>query len=278
MKLHFTWWLPALICGWPELAGAQARVLPAEDAQRVFAGAAQNISVTFSNPGDKNFDADIRIRVFQASSSTAAPLCDWYWKKLEVLPRQAILESASLDFPAVNAETKFLVQWMTDKNHVIGNTEVLVYPTNLLAELKPMAGDEGLGVFDPQNQLKPLLKNLGLSFTDLENPGLEHFAGRLAIVGPFDSMAQMRPGLAEQMKTLAKRDVAVVWLLPPEKRDKPVPSFYSHLENTHAAVVVQADQVSRLSENPQAQLNLIYFCKLALKPAPFALPDFSLQP
>ncbi len=157
--------------------------------------------------------------------------------------------------------------------------EVWVYPTNLLAELKPLAGDQALGVFDPQNQLKPLLKNLKLEFTDLENLDLENFSGRLAIIGPFQSQAQMRDGLAKQIQALAKKGAAIVWLQPPpEKRSRLQPSFYSVSMNTNAVVVVQPELVADLPDNPQSQLNLVYFCKLALHPQPPALPDLAAQP
>ena len=63
----------------------------------------------------------------------------------------------------MKAETKFLVQWLEDSNSVIGRTEVLVYPTNLLHELKLLVdeSEDNLGVLDPQNQLKPALKQFG---------------------------------------------------------------------------------------------------------------------
>ena len=155
---------------------------------------------------------------------------------------------------------------------------VLVYPTTLLAELKPLAGDEPLGVFDPNNRLKPLLKNLQVAFADLENSDLENFSGRLAIIGPFSARAQMRAGLAAQIKALAKKGTAIVWLQPPpEKCDKLSPSFYSVPENTNAVVIVQPELVANLSENPQSQLNLIYFCKLALHPQPPVLPRLPAQ-
>jgi hypothetical protein len=268
-----------MVCGWPMVAGAQLQLLSTPETQQLFAGAAKTVSVTFSNPSDENFAAAIRLRLFQTSSATAVKLGEWPWKKLEVLPHQTILESAQMDFPAVDAETKFLVQWAVDTNQVIGTAEIRVYPTNLMSELKPMTSDSGLGVFDPQNVLKPLLKNLSVDFTDLEDSGVEHFPGKLAILGPFASKSQMRPELEEQIKALAKSGTAVVWLLPPpEKKDKLAPSFYSVMETTNAVVIVQVDQVSKLPENPQAQMNLIYFCKLALKPEPLVLPNLLSWP
>jgi hypothetical protein len=279
MKLHFTWRLLVLVCGWPAMVGAQVELPGSQEPQRVFAGMAQNISVTFSNPGDENFKANIRIRVFQTSSSTSVPLGDWYWKEFEVLPRQAVLESASLDFPAVNAETRFLVQWMADKNHIIGNTEVLVYPTNLLGELKVMFGGDEMGVLDPNNVLKPIFAQDGLKFLNLEAIALEDFSGKLAIIGPFESKTQWREGFPQAVKRIASKGAAVVWIQPPSNpEDEIKPSFYVVPEGRGAVVIVQPELLSDFSKSPKSQQNLIRFCKLALKPEPFALPDLALQP
>lgn len=245
----------------------------------MFAGEAQKISIVWHNNGDKVWEGEISARILQTSSATAVRLGEIRWKKLNVLPGQTVLESAQLDFPAVKAESKFLVQWLENTNHVIGKTKVWVYPTNLLAELKPLAGDEPLGVFDPQNQLKPLLKNLKIDFVNLETSDLENFSGKLAIIGPFQSKAQMREGLPQQVQALAKKGAAVVWLRPPlAKRGQLLPSFYSVPEKQSSVVIIQPDLVADLAGNPQSQLNLIYFSKLALHPQPTALPDLLPQP
>lgn len=245
----------------------------------MFAGEARKISIVWHNNGDKVWEGEISARIFQTSSATVVRLGESPWKEFQALPGQTVVESAQLDFPAVKAETTFLVQWLEGSNHLIGITEVLVYPTNLLAELKPLAGDEPLGVFDPQNQFKPLLKNLKNDFVNLENSDLENFSGRLAIIGPFHSKAQMREGLPQQVQALAKKGAAVVWLRPPlAKRGQLLPSFYSVPEKQSSVVIIQPDLVADLADNPQSQLNLIYFCKLALHPQPPALPDLSPQP
>lgn len=269
----------ALACYWAVPASAHLQLVPDQVRQQVFAGDARNIAVIWRNDGDQPVAVEIGARIFQTSSATAIRLADKAWKKLQMLPQQTVLESAELDFPAVKAGTLFLIQWLDDANRVLGITEVMVYPTNLLAELKPLSGDKPLGVVDPQNQLKPLLKELKLDFADLEDLGLESFSGRLAIIGPFQSRAQMREGMAGQIQALAKKGVAIVWIQPPpEKRAKPLPSFYCVRESTHAVVVLQPELVSRLPENPQAQLDLIYFCRLAAQPEIFHLPGLSAEP
>jgi hypothetical protein len=252
---------------WPGAARAQLEIAAGAEAPRVFSGPARSISVVFHNPDNHALESDIRTRTFQASSATAVLLSEKPWKKLQVLPGQTVVESTPLDFPAVTAETKFIVQWLEGRNRVIGHREVLVYPTNLLEELKALAGGEPPGLYDPQNQIKPLLKKLKLDFVDLEKSDLESFAGRLAIIGPFQSRAQMREKLGNEVQALAKKDTAIVWVQPPpEKRDKLQPSFYSVPEKQIAIVVVQADMIADLPENPAAQLNLLHFCRLSLHP------------
>jgi hypothetical protein len=256
---------------------AQLEIATSVSPQCIFFGEARPISANFHNPSDEDFSNDIRVRLFQASSATAISSGERLWKHLRVLSRQTVVESAKLEFPAVKAETRFLVQWLESTNRVIGKTEVLVYPTNLLAELKSLAGEEPLGVLDPQDQLKPLLKAAAVEFTDLEVGGGEDYSGKLAIVGPLQK--QLRSGLTTQLHALAKKGTGVVWLLPPPEvptrpRHEPLqPSFYTVPAGKGAVVVVKAELVSNLSESPQAQLNLIQFARLAIHPEPPTLPE-----
>ena len=260
----------------PGLVYGQLSIALNVEPQRMFFGQAKNVPVIIHNAAGKNFAGKIRTRIFQTSSATAIRVGETSWKQFQALPGQTVVESAPLDFPPVKAETKFIVQWVDNTNRIIGETAVWVYPTNLLAELKPLAGDEPLGVFDPLNQLKPLLKNLHIDFVNLESSDLENFSGKLAIIGPFQSKSQMRDGLANQIQALARKGTAIVWLQPlSATRDKPLPSFYSVPEKQSVIVIVQPELGADLADNPQSQLNLIYFCKLALHPQSPALPDLS---
>ena len=183
-----------------------------------------------------------------------------------MLSEQTVLENAELDFPDVNAQTEFLVLWLADTNQVVGKTEVLVYPTNLLHELIPLLGGEILGVLDPNGVLKPLLKQNGVDYLDLaETP--------LAIIGPFESKTQVRGGLAQTIKKIAINGAAVVWIQPPTVTNQPMePSYYVVPEGKGDVVIVQFGLVADLAANPISQKNLIYFCKLALNPVPMQLP------
>jgi hypothetical protein len=269
-----------IACGWPAAVLAQLQLLPDQQPQRVFAGDGRKVAVTWRNTGDNTAEAEIRARISQTSSATTVRLGEAPWKKLQVLPRQTVLESARLDFPPVKAETKFLVQWLENSNSVIGRTEVWVYPTNLLDELKLLVveGEKNLGVLDPKNQLKPALKSSAVKFVDLAETRLDDFSGKLAMVGPCGPDDPEWNGLASRISKLAQKGTPVVWVQsPPKKRDKLQPSFYTVPQTRAVVVVVQPELVADLPDNPQSQLNLIYFCKLALNPPPPALPDLSSQ-
>ena len=253
---------------------AQLEVVGSGESQRCFGGGDRMVSVLISNRSDKVLSLEALMRLVQTSSATAIRLSEAPWKKLEVSPKQTVVERALISIPVVGAETRFLVQWWEGTNKVFGTTEVLVYPTNLLAQFKVLAGEAAMGVFDPANQLKPLLRTLAVEFQDLIEDGTDKFRGKLAIFGPFGSKEQIRESLADDIRALAKRGVAVVWLQPlSESRSSLKASFYTVRMGNGSVVVAQGEMVLRLSENPQAQLNLIRLAEMALHPEPLNLPE-----
>jgi hypothetical protein len=271
---RFVQCVSALLAAAPFATGAELAVVADAQAQAVFAGVARQIEAAFRNSGNEPAKADLHMRLYQTTTATAVLVREAAWKPLQVLPGQTVLETATLDFPAVRAETRFLVQWLDGTNTVLGKTEVRVFPTNLLARLQTLAGETQLGLFDPADQLKPLLRLLAVPFQDLAENGTDKFAGKLALFGPFVSKAQMRASLVSDIRALAKRGVAVVWLQPPPApRDPLRPSLQLVREEGGAIVVAQHSLVERPSENPEAQLNLLQLAELALHPVAFDLPE-----
>jgi len=278
MKLTGPTMILALTSLWPVAVFAQLALVPDAEPQRVFAGAARQVAVVWHNDGSQIFEGEIRTRRLQTSSATVVPVGEAAWQRLQVLPGQTVLESARLDFPAVKAETKFLVQWLESTNRILGKTEILVYPTNLLNELNLLVdeSENSLGVLDPEKQLKPALKNGVVKFVDLEETVLDDFSGKLAMVGPGKSDDPEGSGLANRISKLAKKGTTVVWIQSPSKKPRRIqPSFYTVPQGRAVVVVVQPELVADLPANPQSQLNLIYLCKLALNPQPPVLPGLS---
>jgi hypothetical protein len=263
----------------PLTCAAQLELLPPPEPPQLFGGRTRTLSLTWHNPGNETLRQPLSMRLCQASSATVIPLDTTPWKTLEMLPGQTVIESAQVTFPEVKAETRFVIQWLAGTNQVLATTDARVYPTNLLQELKTLAGDDPLGILDPQNQIKPLLKAAAIEFTDFEDANVENYSGKLVIAGPFQNKAQMREGLASRLQTLAGKGVGVVWLQPPpEPKDPPKPSFFTVLEGKGAVVVAQGSLVAQLADRPQSQLNLVHFARLALHPEPVGLPYLIPQP
>jgi hypothetical protein len=268
--------LLGIACGGPQAFGGNLQLVPEKQMQCVMAGETRTITVVWRNASDEVLDVEIHLRLYQASSATVAPLADRPWKRIEILPGQTVLESVQLHFPAVNTETRFLIQWLAGTNQVIGLTQVLVYPTNLLAAFKAMAGPGPMGVLDPQGQLKALLKAAGVEFEDLGCRELGSFPGRLAILGPFRSPNQYGTRFVDRVRKLAAKGVAVVWIVPPTNQASRLkPSFYPLPFGTGNVVVAQATLIPDLADNPVSQLHLIRLVELALKPEPLDLPLIS---
>jgi hypothetical protein len=279
MRWFNPWMMLALAGGWSATASAQLELVADPQMPAVCAGDARNIATVWHNAGDQAWSGEISAQIFQASSATAVPLGTTRWKYLEVLPRQTVLESARLDFPAVRAETKFIVRWVAETNRVLGTTSVMVYPTNLLGELKSLCRGDDLGLLDPNDELKPMFKQNGVEFLNLGETALEDFHGKLAVIGPFHSSSQMREGLAHSLRKIAAAGVAVVWLPPPpDPQAEITPSFYIVPVGKGAIVIVQPELVADFSKNPGSQLNLVHCCKLALNPEPFSISQLAQSP
>ncbi len=267
------WFAPMLLTVFPCLAVARLEIVPDEMTQAVFAGGTRRVQVVFHNPTDQLVEAELKSRLLQASSATVIPLGEEPWKRLRVLPGQTVLESVRLRFPAVKAETLFLVQWVDANRRVLGLTEVMIYPTNLFTELKTLAGEKALGVFDPDNRLKPWLAGLKMEFEDLERTELENFAGKLVLFGPFSSKEQMPACLARRIAARCKGGLRAVWMQPPAgPQAKFQPSFYPVQMGKGTVVVAEASIVADLAANPLAHLNLVRLARLAVRPTPFTLP------
>jgi hypothetical protein len=86
----------------PLTAIAQVELVPEATPQTVFAAGPQEVRVTLHNPGSQTAEADIQTRLFQLTQASAVPIGDVRpWKKMQVLPRQTVLETVTIPFPEV---------------------------------------------------------------------------------------------------------------------------------------------------------------------------------
>jgi hypothetical protein len=247
---------------------AQLEVVAPQEVQAVFSGPARPVEVIFRNAGTSTTNISVRARIYQASTSTTAPFGQPEpWKSLRTFPGQTVLESGAFDFPEVREKTRFLIQWVDEGTRIIGSTEVLVFPTNLLAELHSLVKRKPVGIVDSENNLKPSLKALGLDVEDLADNEVERFTGKLAIVwSPIHSEAQSGE-LKRKVTVLAKAGKNVVWIIPPHEHGQDAePRMLPLQAGSNTVVIVQSNLVSNFQSNPQSQLNLLRAVGLATSP------------
>lgn len=251
---------------------ARLEVLQNPELVSAIGGRKCTIPVILRNPGTNPFAGALSVRVYETSSTTAAPLEEILWKEIQVLPNQTLLESASITFPVIKGKTQFVLQWIDESRQVLGVTAVAVFPINQLTGLQTLAGKRPLGVLNPGKHILRALKTAGLELEELDNREFDSFTGRLAILGPYSAAEIERTGIGVRVRKLAAKGVGVVWIVLPDDR-KILPSFYLVPVGNGAVAVVQSNLFTNLAENPAAQLNLVRVAELAVRGEPLALPD-----
>lgn len=251
---------------------AQIEVIPQSQPESVFAGAPRQLCITIRNPGQDPVQGELHYALNQKATAVAAPIARAAWKKIHVLPTQTVIECEKMSFPSIRSPTPFLIQWTVDK-HVVGRTDVLVYPPDLLHELKTLISSQVVGAFDPRNVIKPLLVQHKIDYEDLERMELEQFTGSIVIAGPFTDADQMPPRLAARLRKLAARSIPAVWIQPPQRAATPAPSWCCVREGGRLIVIAQDNTVANLAESPTAQLAFIELVKTALHGKDPHLPD-----
>lgn len=244
------------LCLLPLMASAQLEIVPPEQPITVFAGRPSRINVMIRNVTDKSQETNIRTRQFQAASSIMTPLGEEQpWKKLNVLPRQTIVETMELALPEVKVPTRFQIQWIG-----IGKTELVGYPSTQLKRLQLLAGDDlPLGVFDPDNKLKPVLRQAEVKFVDFEYEARDC---RLILVW------WGARTLPESVLKRVKTGLSVVWIRPEKS-----PAAFVLRHEAGVVVIVPQSGMTKLAETPLPQLNLIRYAELALQPDLIQLPE-----
>ena len=245
----------------------------ANRADAVFANGKRVLSAQFHNPDNQANQANLRFRVYQASSSTLAPLGDTRdLKRLSLDAGQTVLESFEVELPAVRAETVFKVFWL-DGERKIGATIFRAFPPELLKPLATLAGETPVGIIDPEGQFKAVAGSLSVSELK-EAEDITATDARLILVAPMPPAA--RPdGLTTALKRRANSGACVVWIQPPDQREVMIPDAYVVNEGEGRIVIAAAETIERLADSPRAQLNLVRLAELATGRKKLELPTDS---
>jgi hypothetical protein len=259
-----------------EVIPAQAAVELVPDGQptAVFGQGKRSIRVLFRNAGDRAVETNLRWRLYQASSSTLAPMGETQpWRMVPLGAGQTVIETLEIDLPQVRSESAFQVVWF-DRETKLGATPLRVFPDSLLQRLTALAGDAPVGLVDPEGQFKPVLA--GLRVEELkEAEDISATEARLILIAPMN-LTNRPAGLHATVKKKARGGVAFVWVqAPTHRRPEPLPSTYLLEEGSGRVIVTSSTTVSSLAESPRAQLNLLRMAELAIGKAKLEWPTDS---
>ncbi len=263
---------------------AQLEFVPSGQPHAVFGGRTSVVQVVLRNPDPRAVETVLKARLFQLTSATRVPVCQIEFSKpLTVLAGQTVLECVPLRFPAVRATTRFEARWLDRAGISVGLTLVTVHPTNLLARLAEVTGETPPGIFDPHQQLTPLLRALNVDFDDLTaGERLTTWRGRLAILGPWDTIQPLPSDLGKRATSLTARHVHTLLFTHPEdtaandRASSPLRDVVLVRElGPHRLVTAPSALVAGLAMNPLAQEKLLELARLAVTAD---LPHTEIQP
>lgn len=251
------------------VASSAVEVVPSATPQQVFAGGVRAVEVRFRNDAAEPARLEVRLHLFQLTSATAAPVGGArVWKTLAVLPGQTVVESASVELPAVRAATRFAARWLDAGGRLLGVTELWAHPENLLDALKLLADGQPIGVAEGKPRLQLVLAARGMPVAELKHAeDWNRFRGRLAFVANQPEPTQGELRLEPALLARAKEGLAVVWLqVPPAISPPALPVVERVRVGRGSVLLAPASALEELGHSPAAQLALVRLAGLALSP------------
>jgi hypothetical protein len=224
------------------------------------------LDVVVSNSASKSFAGNIQVRLYECSSATIMPVGPAKaWKKIEAPSGKRTIETVAVDYPSVSSETIFQLRFFDETRNVVGKMTVRILPTDLLKQLSTLSGTNQLGIYDPENQLKPVLSRLQVAFEDLEDDGrFDGFHGNVLLAGPFSASAKITESLQRRISAKAKASCSVIWMLPPHVQG-PFASVFMRKKSGSEAILRDA-AFKDLAHSASAQFDLLRSVQFSLYP------------
>lgn len=199
------WLAVVLLCFDLRMAAAEVQVLEPLQQAVVFAGRGAMIEVPVANRRAIAVMQPLEVRVFQLTSSIAAPVGERRpWKTVSLLASQTALERLEVNLPEVRALSLFRIAFYSGDKE-IGRCHVVAIPPSLL---KDLAKDASIAVANPQGAVASELEKLGVTLHGIE----EAAAGGVVLFGPFADRAALLDA-REKIKPLTSRGAAVIIFL-----------------------------------------------------------------
>lgn len=240
--------------------------------QVLFGGMPQEVRLRIENRSDANEQQSLQYRLFQLAHRLYAPLGPGVrWIEVD-LPATAVRSQAlQLDLPSVRAKTRFKLAIFGNNETRLGTVDLTVLPKDLLEPLKQLAGRNLIGLWDPEDHLRPALDKLEIQPVNLSTRwNVEDFAGDfiISVHGKKD-----RDRLDEKNASFAvlkRRGKSVLCLLADPRKDAPLPLIAAGSDRDGNLVYAALSEVAAL-ETAAAQLRLSQFLEFTRSREPLSL-------
>lgn len=212
------------------------------------------LSLVWTNATAQAIDTSIKGQLFQTSSELALLLPNHIEGTLRLLPHQAAFVPVSVDAPAVQAKTRFLIAW-EDATQNLGKTEFEVYPRDILRELQTIAGEQSAGLVTTNETFQQAFLKAAVQYRLINKDEMQTYDGKLLIVDD-DSI------LKQTVLAAARRGVTVVTVTSNDGEIL-TPSFSLTPCGRGVAIFVQRQFLENFDTNPESQLRLVKLCRMA---------------
>ncbi|HOY57358.1 MAG TPA: hypothetical protein PK640_04365 [Verrucomicrobiota bacterium] len=263
MRNLFLLWLVAPWLG----AGAVPEIVPSGPPVVALGGEVNRLEIRLRNRSKESWTGHPSVRLWQTASTMAMPVSERQTlHELTVPAGQTVIDWVPLRFPSVRAETRFLAEWFLDDLRQSPATKVQVLPSDALKELASLAGDRGMGLFDPLDRLKPLLEHAGTDFVTLDEEGLPQFRGTLLLA----ATGTLERAEASRLKRALRKPLAagvhILWFRQPDPEATAAPIICWHGPDQGTLVVAETFPLAVSEWTAADQQRVLVLARLALAP------------
>jgi len=247
-------------------AVAQVRLTVDRESDVVFGGQEERVQIGFIHSDPEAIRVELGFRLWQSAASTAIPLGpSETFRILDLPPRVECRFQVPVTFPEPDDSAEFVVQWIVGERS-LGASRVLVIPRDHLRRWAQRHRDRDLWIYDPAEELKPVLKEFDVPFLDLLTMSGPPAGRGLLILGPFEK--SNRDEVVPEFVGIAETKAAAVARPAPRRQpeNSGLPFIRVHSDRDRTLVEFPEDYFSDLEHSAKSQFRLTQLLELTWKP------------
>jgi len=240
------------------LTGAAVELVKAAP-QAVLGNGPRSIEFALRNSALTNAQLAVGYQLFQASSTLAAPWQTVPRRELTILSNQTIVQALEIPWPKVAAPSRFILR-VLDRELILGNVDVWVYPENLLTNSLSLFRSWSFDSTRPD--LQQVLETAA-ALLKRTNENFDPQLPEVAVYGPEFPPGTRRARIAEALALCRSGAGVVLISIDYDESRLPAPSFYFARVGKGVLVRVRDEALANVKNDPRAQMRLASILRLA---------------